>query len=70
MGNSKLINLNERIFVAGSNGMVGSSVCRLLRSSGYGKKEHGGVILAPSKKELKQYSLSLFRYNGNNSKDP
>ena len=52
MRTSKLIKLNERIFVAGSNGMVGSSVCRLLKSSGYGKKENGGIILAPTKKEL------------------
>ena len=35
---NKGINLNEKIFVAGSNGMVGSAICRELINSGYGKK--------------------------------
>ena len=48
----KGINLNEKIFVAGSNGMVGSAICRELINSGYGKKENNGILLIPSRKEL------------------
>ena len=48
----KEINLNEKIFVAGANGMVGSAVCRELINSGYGKKENNGLLLIPSRKEL------------------
>ena len=36
---SKLINLNEKIFIAGANGMVGSSVKRNLLKEGYGLKK-------------------------------
>ena len=48
----KGINLNEKIFVAGSNGMVGSAICRELINSGYGEKENNGILLIPSRKEL------------------
>ena len=33
------ISLNEKIFVAGANGMVGSAVKRLLTKKGYGLKK-------------------------------
>ncbi len=49
---SKLINLDEKIFVAGASGMVGGALCRLLKDRGYGLKENGGEILSPSRKEL------------------
>tara|TARA_B100000886_G_scaffold333376_1_gene287336 strand:+ start:993 stop:1997 length:1005 start_codon:yes stop_codon:yes gene_type:complete len=49
---SKLINLNEKIFIAGANGMVGSSVKRNLLNQGYGLQKNGGAILAPNRKEL------------------
>ncbi len=48
----KKINLNERIFVAGCNGMVGSAVCRALKKNNYGNKKFGGVLLTPTRKEL------------------
>ena len=49
---SNLINLKEKIFIAGSNGMVGSSIRRTLIKYGYGNKKVGGEILGPSRKEL------------------
>ena len=48
----KGININEKIFVAGSNGMVGSAICRELIKSGYGLKENNGLLLTPTRKEL------------------
>ena len=48
----KLINYSEKIFIAGSNGMAGSAICRELINSGYGSKEIGGSILTPSSKDL------------------
>ncbi len=52
MNLQKKINLSERIFVAGARGMVGSSVCRMLKLAGYGNPELKGEILAPTKEEL------------------
>ncbi len=49
---NKLINLNEKIFLAGSNGMAGSAIYRKLLENNYGKKEFEGKILTPSSKEL------------------
>ncbi len=48
----KSIGHDEKIFVAGSNGMVGSAIINKLRHSGYGNKNHGGEIYTPSSKEL------------------
>ena len=48
----KLINFNEKIFLAGSNGMAGSAIYRSLIKSGYGNKNRGGLILNPGRKEL------------------
>ena len=42
----KEIEQNERIFIAGANGMVGKSIERFLKS-GYGKKENNGLLLTP-----------------------
>ena len=47
----KKISLNERIFVAGANGMAGKAICRALVYKGYGKAD-GGVIMKPTRKEL------------------
>ncbi len=47
-----LISLDEKIFIAGSNGMVGSAIKRKLLRSNYGKKMNGGVILSPTREEL------------------
>ena len=49
---TKLINKNERIFIAGGYGMVGSAIYNKLLESGYGKNCNGGEILRPSREEL------------------
>ncbi len=49
---NKKISIDEKIFVAGSRGIAGSAICRMLRKSGYGKKENGGILLTPNKREL------------------
>ena len=54
----KKILLNEKIFIAGANGMVGQSIKRKLIQSGYGSKDHDGLILNPSREEL-----DLLNYN-------
>ncbi len=43
---------SDRIFIAGSNGMVGNAVKKELISSGYGKSEYGGSLLTPSRDQL------------------
>ena len=48
----KLINKEEKFFIAGANGMVGSAICKALKNNDYGLKEFGGVIMTPSKEEL------------------
>ena len=48
----KKISPNDRFFVAGATGMVGSALCRILKSKGYGKIKEGGEILKPKRKEL------------------
>tara|TARA_B100000242_G_scaffold126304_1_gene89070 strand:- start:18143 stop:19138 length:996 start_codon:yes stop_codon:yes gene_type:complete len=48
----KLINLNEKIFIAGSSGMVGSAIKRNLEAFGYGNINQNGLIFSPSRKEL------------------
>ena len=47
-----LIDLNEKIFLAGAKGMAGRAINRALLAHGYGQKKNGGEILNPSKKEL------------------
>ncbi len=48
----KLINLQERIFIAGASGMAGSSIKKNLLEAGYGLKENGGLLLTPSREKL------------------
>ena len=48
----KLINLNEKIFLAGAKGMAGSAINRALIKHGYGQKKNGGEILRPQRNEL------------------
>ena len=61
------ISLEDKFFVAGSNGMVGSAVCRILKEKGYGNSNLGGGLLMPSKKELNLLNLedvkSWFKLN-------
>ena len=49
---TKKISLNEKIFIAGANGMVGKAIKRKLIRSGYGSIEKNGSILTPSRQEL------------------
>jgi len=39
-----LLKKNHSIFVAGSNGMVGSSICRVLKKNGYSL--HNNLIIS------------------------
>ena len=52
MNKEKKINFQDRFFVAGASGMVGSAVCRILNKNGYGQKELGGRIFNPKRDEL------------------
>ena len=45
-----LISKNEKFFIAGANGMVGSAINKALIEKGYGNQSKGGLILSPSKK--------------------
>ena len=49
---TKLINKNERIFIAGGYGMVGSAIYKKLSECGYGIHLNGGKIFRPSRDEL------------------
>ena len=49
---NRKISFEDKIYVAGANGMVGSAICRNLRKKGYGNKNTGGSLLIPSSKEL------------------
>ena len=46
------MNHNERIFIAGATGMVGSAIKKLLIKKGYGNKKDGGAILSPNRLDL------------------
>ena len=48
----KFINLNEKILVAGANGMAGNSIVNKLIENGYGQEKEGGKLFIPSRKEL------------------
>ena len=49
---SKKINHTDKIFVAGANGLAGSSIVRSLKKYGYGNKQLGGELLTPTRKDL------------------
>ena len=49
---NKRIFFSDNIFVAGSRGMAGASICKALYQSGYGQSKFGGSILSPSRSEL------------------
>jgi len=51
----------DKIFIAGANGMVGASIFRKLKKVGYGSSKLGGVILTPNRK-----SLNLLNYENVN----
>ena len=48
----KKISSEERIFIAGANGMVGSAIKRILLKNFYKKDFANGNLLTPTKKEL------------------
>ena len=52
------MNLDEKIFLAGGNGMVGSAIKRILAKKGYGNISLGGMIFSPTRKQL-----DLLNYN-------
>ena len=49
---NSLLNLNEKIFIAGANGMVGRAIKKAFISKNYGNKTYGGNLFTPSRKEL------------------
>ena len=53
----KEISYQDKFFVAGSSGMVGSAIIRKLKEKGYGNKDYGGEILAPKRSELNLLDL-------------
>ena len=54
---NKEITHEEKFFIAGSTGMVGSSIIGKLKEKGYGNKDYGGEILAPKGNELNLLDL-------------
>ncbi len=58
--NNKL-DLNERIFIAGSTGMVGSAIKRALEKAGYDNKNQNGKLLTPNREELNLENSSAVR---------
>ena len=52
----KKISRDEKIFIAGGSGMVGSAIKRLLERKRYGENNHGS-ILSPTRKELNLLDL-------------
>ena len=55
------IRFNDRIFVAGATGMVGSAIIRKLRKKGYGDINKGGLLLTPTRKELDLRDITLLK---------
>ena len=58
---SNLISLNEKIFLAGSNGMAGRAISRSLKKKSYGDLKKGGLLLTPSRNELNLLSTDLVK---------
>ena len=57
----KKISLSDKIFIAGSLGMVGSAIQRSFLKSGYGFDENGGKLLTPSRKTLDLSNFNLLK---------
>ena len=53
----KKIFFDDKIFIAGASGMVGSAIFRNLLRSGYGDRKKGGIIFTPSRKEINLLNL-------------
>ena len=54
-----LIDLSEKIFLAGAKGMAGSAIYRSLLAHGYGQNRNGGKILNPSREQLNLLNLGF-----------
>ncbi len=52
MSSNKLINSDEKIFIAGSRGMVGGAIKKALMKAKYGNEKSQGKLLCPTRKEL------------------
>ena len=48
----KLISFEEKIFIAGSNGMVGRAVTKKLLELGYGNSKNNGKLFTPTRSKL------------------
>ena len=46
------MNPKDRVFIAGSNGMVGSAMSKLLLRKGYGDTNLGGKLFCPTREDL------------------
>ena len=55
------MNLDEKIFIAGASGMVGSAIKKLLTKKGYGNKKYGGKILCPNRFDLDLLDYELVK---------
>ena len=49
---------NDKIFVAGSSGMVGSAINSALVKKGYGNSAYGGKIITATRSQLNLGNLS------------
>ena len=57
----KYIQLDDKIFVAGSTGMAGGAIVKNLIDKGYGDKKKGGLLLTPTSKELDLKDINSVR---------
>ena len=46
------IHLDDKFYVAGAHGMVGSAICKKLKERGYGNEAFGGALFMPKRSEL------------------
>ena len=53
------LSINEKIFIAGGNGMVGSAIKRALLKKGYNSKQKSGILLSPKRSELDLTNFDL-----------
>ena len=64
---NKLISFEDSIYVAGSTGMVGQSICKALKKKGYGNSKLGGKLLMTNRNNLDLSDNNLVRewFNAN-----
>ncbi len=54
---AKRLSFDDKIFVAGANGMVGRAICKALIKNGYGLEKNNGCLFKPSRGELNLLSF-------------